>query len=206
MATQLSHRREVPLVLGGIARLNRMLDEALGGWMGFESRRGGSLTSDWLPPCDILEDDRAIRLQLELPGVQPEDIRLSIEGNVLSVRGEKRQEAEERNERVHRYERSYGMFERTFTLPSSVDTGAIDANVENGILTVTLPKTERAKPREIRLGSGGGKESSGERKGSERKTVGQSESPTGGPSQTSDRKPLDRDPTEEGSAGKSRSR
>jgi HSP20 family protein len=201
MATHLSHRRESPYELGGIARLNRMLDEALGGWMGMESPRGGSLLSDWLPACDITEDEGAIRLQLELPGVKPEDVRLSIEDNVLTVRGEKRQQAEERNERVHRYERSYGSFERTFTLPSSVDTGSIDANMDNGILTVSIPKSERAKPREIRLGTGGGKE-----RGAERKTIGQSESPTGGPSQTSDRRPLDRDPTEEGSAGKSRSR
>lgn len=201
MATHLSRRRENPFELGGIARLNRMLDEALGGWMGMESRRGGSLTSDWLPPCDISEDDQSIRLCLELPGVTPEDIRLSIEDNVLSIRGEKRQEAEERNERVHRYERSYGVFERTFTLPSSVDPGKIDADFENGILTVTIPKSERAKPREIRVGTGGGKELGGQRKKS-----GGSESPTGGPSQTADRKPLDRDPTEEGSAGKSRSR
>ncbi len=201
MATSLSRRRESPLELGGIARLNRMLDEALGGWMGMESPLGGSLTSDWLPPCDITEDDRSIRLQLELPGVRPEDLRLSVEDNLLSIRGEKRQHAEERNERVHRYERSYGTFERTFTLPSSVDTDAIDADVENGILTVTIPKSERAKPREIRLGAG-----VKDKRAGQRKSGGESESPTGGPSQTSDRKPLDRDPTEEGSAGKSRNR
>lgn len=201
MATSLSRRRESPLELGGIARLNRMLDEALGGWMGMESPFGGSLTSDWLPPCDITEDDRSIRLQLELPGVRPEDLRLSVEDNLLSIRGEKRQHAEERNERVHRYERSYGTFERTFTLPSSVDTDAIDADVENGILTVTIPKSERAKPREIRLGVG-----VKDKRAGQRKSGGESESPTGGPSQTSDRKPLDRDPTEEGSAGKSRNR
>ncbi len=201
MATRMSRRRESPFELGGIARLNRMLDEALGGWMGTESSPGGSLTSDWLPPCDITEDDRSIRLQLELPGVKQEDIRLSIEDNLLTIRGEKRQVAEERSERVHRYERSYGVFERSFTLPSSVDTDGIEATVDNGILTVTIPKSERAKPREIRLGSGEDKEST-----KQRKSGGQSESPTGGPSQTADRKPLDRDPTEEGSAGKSRSR
>jgi HSP20 family protein len=201
MASSMSRRREGPFELGGIARLNRMLDEAFGGWAGMEPSRAGSLTSDWLPPCDITEDDRSIRLHLELPGVKPEDIRLSIEDNVLSVRGEKRQVAEERNERVHRYERTYGIFERSFTLPSSVDSGSIEAGFENGILTVTIPKSERAKPREIRLGTG--KESDGERRG---KSGGQTESPTGGPSQTSDRKPLDRDPTEEGSAGKRRSR
>lgn len=198
MASSLSRRREGPLELGGIARLNRMLDDAFGGWMGMESPRGGSLTSEWMPPCDITEDDRSIRLQLELPGVKPEDIHLSIEDNVLSVRGEKRQVAEERNERVHRYERSYGVFERTFTLPSTVDSGKIEADFDQGILTISIPKSERAKPREIRVGTGAGNGGKREKSGSA--------SPTGGPSQTSDRKPLERDPTEEGSAGKTRPR
>jgi HSP20 family protein len=198
MTSPLSRRRETPFELSGIARLNRMLDEALGGWMG-GLPRGGALTSDWLPPCDITEDDRSIRLQLELPGVKPEDIHLSIEDNVLSVRGEKRQIAEERNERVHRYERSYGVFERTFTLPSTVDTGSIEADFDQGILTVSIPKSERAKPREIRVGSTGETARLGTHRG-------QSTSATGGPSETSDKKPLDRDPTEEGSAGKSRRR
>ena len=196
MASSLSRRREGPFELGGIARLNRMLDEAFGGWMGMESPRGGSLTSEWMPPCDITEDDRSIRLQLELPGVKPDDIHLSIEDNVLSVRGEKRQVAEEQNERVHRYERSYGVFERTFTLPSTVDSGKIEADFDQGVLTVSIPRTERAKPREIRVGTAAGIGGKREKSGSA--------SPTGGPSQTADRKPLDRDPTEEGSAGKTR--
>lgn len=199
MATSLSRRRESPFELGGIARLNRMLDEALGGWMGMESPRGGSLTADWIPPCDITEDDRSIRLHLELPGVQPDDIHLSIEDNLLSIRGEKRQEAEERNERVHRYERTYGVFERTFTLPSTVDSGNIDAEFEQGILTVSIPKSERSKPREIRVGSGSGN-------GGGKVGKSGSASPTGGPSQTANKKPLDRDPAEEGSAGKTRQR
>ena len=151
MTSPLSRRRERSFELGGIARLNRMLDEALGGWMGMESPSGSSLTSDWLPPCDITEDDRSIRLRLELPGVKPEDIRLSIEDNLLSIRGEKRQVAEERNERVHRYERSYGAFERSFSLPSTVDPEKIQATYEHGVLTITVPKAERARPREISI-------------------------------------------------------
>jgi HSP20 family protein len=139
-------------------------------------------------------------LHLELPGVKPEDIHLSIEDYVLSVRGEKRQVAEERSERVHRYERSFGTFERTFTLPSTVDSGSIEANFEQGVLTVTIPKSERARPREIRVVTGNGERTKLGTSGSE------SASPTGGPSQTSDKRPLDRDPTEEGSAGKSRRR
>jgi HSP20 family protein len=68
---------------------------------------------------------------------------------VLTIRGEKRQEAEERNERVHRYERSYGAFERTFALPNTIDPDQIQASYQDGVLTVTLPKVEKARPREI---------------------------------------------------------
>jgi HSP20 family protein len=85
----------------------------------------------------------------ELPGVRPEDVKLSIENSVLTIRGEKKQEAEENNERVHRYERMYGLFERSFALPNSIDPEKIEARYENGILTVSLPKAEKARPREI---------------------------------------------------------
>ena len=84
-----------------------------------------------------------------MPGVRPEDVKLSIENAVLTIRGEKKQVAEEESERVHRYERSYGAFERTFTLPTTVDADRIEARFENGLLTVRLPKVEKAKPREI---------------------------------------------------------
>jgi HSP20 family protein len=86
---------------------------------------------------------------VELPGVRPEDVKISVEGNVLTVHGTKQQVAEERTERVHRYERTYGAFERTFTLPATVDAERITAGVDNGVLTITLPKVEQAKPRQI---------------------------------------------------------
>lgn len=76
-------------------------------------------------------------------------MKLSLENSVLTIRGEKKPQAEERNERVHRYERSYGAFERTFALPRTVDPERIQARYENGILTVGIPKAERARPREI---------------------------------------------------------
>ena len=78
-------------------------------------------------------------------------MKISLENNVLTIRGEKKQQAEERNERVHRYERSYGVFERSFGLPSTVDPEKIQAAYQNGILTVTVPKAERARPREISI-------------------------------------------------------
>ena len=87
----------------------------------------------------------------ELPGVKQEDLKISLENQVLTLRGEKKQVAEENTERVHRYERSYGAFERTFSLPSTVDAERIEANFADGLLTVTLPKAERARPRQIEI-------------------------------------------------------
>jgi HSP20 family protein len=93
---------------------------------------------------------------MELPGVRPEDVKISLENNILTIRGEKRQQAEESNERVHRYERSYGSFERTFALPNTVDPDKIQANYENGVLMISVPKAERARPREIPVSAGHG--------------------------------------------------
>jgi HSP20 family protein len=81
--------------------------------------------------------------------VAPEDVKISVEGNVLTIHGTKQQVAEERTERVHRYERTYGVFERSFTLPATVDASGIKAAYEHGVLTVTLPKAEKARPRQI---------------------------------------------------------
>lgn len=86
-----------------------------------------------------------------MPGVRPEDVKISVEGNVLTISGTKQQTAEERSERVHRYERTYGAFERTFTLPATVDAHNIKAAYEHGVLTVTPPKIEKAKPRQIQV-------------------------------------------------------
>jgi HSP20 family protein len=123
-----------------LRRLGNVLDEA------FES---GAITSAWHPAVDIFEDKDAVKIVAELPGVKPQDVKLSLESNTLTIRGEKKQEAEEGNERVHRYERSYGSFERAFVLPSTVDGEKISAEYRDGVLTVTVPKAERARPREI---------------------------------------------------------
>jgi HSP20 family protein len=131
-----------------LRRLNTALDEAFNGWP-FQSQESGTLTSTWLPACDVFEDKDAVKIVAEVPGVRPEDVKLSLENNLLTVRGEKKQQAEETTERVHRYERSYGSFERTFSLPTTVDADKIAAKYDQGILTITIPKAERARPREI---------------------------------------------------------
>jgi HSP20 family protein len=131
-----------------LRRLNSVLDEAFNSWP-FQTGENGALTSSWIPACDVFEDKEAVKIVAEVPGVRPEDVRISLENNLLTIRGEKKQQAEEKNERVHRYERSYGAFERTFSLPTTVDADRIVANYEHGILTVSIPKAERARPREI---------------------------------------------------------
>jgi HSP20 family protein len=134
--------------MASLRRLNSVLDEAFSAWP-FQNQESGTLTSSWLPACDVFEDKNTVKIVAEVPGVRPGDVKISLENNLLTIRGEKKQQAEEKNERVHRYERDYGVFERSFALPSTVEPDKISANYEHGILTVTIPKAERAKPREI---------------------------------------------------------
>lgn len=130
------------------SRINRMLNDV---FAGSDWQYRDSAVSSWVPPVDVLEEQDDIRILAELPGVKPEDVQISLEGNVLTIHGSKQQTAEEKTERVHRYERTYGSFERTFTLPATVDAANIKADYENGVLTVTLPKVEQAKPRQIQV-------------------------------------------------------
>ena len=132
----------------GLRRLNTILDDAFAGWP-LQREENGTLTASWTPAVDVFEDKDSVKIIAELPGVKPEDVKLSIENNVLTLRGEKKQTAEEKTERVHRYERAYGAFERTFNLPSTVDAENIQAAYDQGVLTIILPKVERARPREI---------------------------------------------------------
>ena len=145
--TALSRR---PTDGGEIAQrmFTRLFDQSFNG---FPFGEDATLTSSWAPACDIFEDKEGIKIVAEIPGLNPEDVKLSMENNTLTIRGEKKQVAEEKTERVHRYERSYGVFERSFSLPSTVDPEKVVADHENGLLTITLPKIERAKPREIQV-------------------------------------------------------
>ena len=128
--------------------LNRLLTDVFGAldWQPRDSVLGA-----WMPAVDVLEENDGIRILAELPGVKPEDVKISVENNVLTIRGTKDQVAEEKTKRVHRYERTYGAFERTFALPATVDAGRIKATYEHGVLSVFLPKMEQAKPREIQV-------------------------------------------------------
>jgi HSP20 family protein len=91
-----------------LRRLNNVLDEAFGNWP-LQQDESGSITSAWHPAVDVFEDKDAVKIVAELPGVKPEDVKLSLESNLLTIRGEKKQEAEERTERVHRYDLRAGV-------------------------------------------------------------------------------------------------
>lgn len=133
-----------------LRRLNQVLDAAFTGWP-FATESGDLVTSAWVPPTDIFEDAEGLKILVELPGLRPEDVKLTVENLTLTIRGEKKQVAEEQTTKVHRYERSYGAFERSFALPNTVDVERVVAKFEHGVLTVTLPKAEKAKPRAIEV-------------------------------------------------------
>ncbi|ACL67824.1 heat shock protein Hsp20 [Anaeromyxobacter dehalogenans 2CP-1] len=105
----------------------------------------------WTPACDIYEDEEAVALRFELAGVDPKDVEVRFENGVLTLRGERKLEHEEKRENYHRVELGYGTFTRSFTLPSTVDAEHIRAEARNGVLAVTLPKRAEAKPRAIQV-------------------------------------------------------
>jgi HSP20 family protein len=106
----------------------------------------------WVPPVDIYETgNHELVLRAELPDVPREDIALRVENNTLTISGERKMDTEIKEQQYHRIERAYGTFSRAFTLPPTVDTGAIAAEYKNGVLTVRLPLREEAKPKQIQV-------------------------------------------------------
>lgn len=106
---------------------------------------------NWMPPVDIRETDESVTLLLDLPGLKKEDVNVTLENNVLMVSGERRFEAKEKNDNYHRLERAYGTFSRSFTLSQTIQSDKVDANFEDGVLVITLPKQESSKPRRISI-------------------------------------------------------
>ena len=101
------------------------------------------------PAVDIYEDDTGIHVKTELAGVKPEDIKVSVENRILTISGERKFENEDKRDGYHRVERSYGSFSRSFALPVEVKAEEIDAKMEHGVLSVSLPRRPEAKKREI---------------------------------------------------------
>lgn len=105
----------------------------------------------WIPPVDIVEEKDRITLTAELPGFQPDEVEVQMEGGVLTLKGERKFEEEKEGRSYHRVERSYGQFVRSFTLPNNVDRESIKASFNDGVLTIALPKREEAKPKQIKI-------------------------------------------------------
>jgi HSP20 family protein len=105
----------------------------------------------WTPACDIYEDEEAVTLRFELAGVEPKDVDVRFENGVLTLRGERKLEKEDRRDGYHRIELGYGIFTRSFSLPGTVDAEKIRAESRNGVLVVTLPKRIEARPRSIQV-------------------------------------------------------
>jgi len=136
-----------PSDLFGIQReMNRMFDGFFRG-----THDEDYTLASWTPAVDIVEHDDEYFVKVELPGVNKDDVKLTLENNILTIRGEKKQEKETKKENYHRVERSYGAFQRSFTLPSAIKADRIDASYKDGILTVSLPKAEEAKPKQIEV-------------------------------------------------------
>lgn len=129
-----------------IARLqdemNRLFDERV--------FKGGESVG-WTPACDIYEDEEGLALRFELAGVDPKDVEVRFDNGVLTLRGERKLEKEDRRENYHRVELSYGTFTRSFSLPGTVDADKIRAESKNGVLVISLPKRADAKPRSIQV-------------------------------------------------------
>jgi HSP20 family protein len=115
-------------------------------------RRGSQevmATGDWAPRVDIAETDKEFSIKAEIPEVKKEDVKVSVDNGVLTIKGERKQEKEEKNKKFHRVERLYGSFTRSFTLPDNVDENKIEASFKDGMLNLTIPKTAKTKPKAI---------------------------------------------------------
>ena len=127
------------------ALLRRRMDDMFEGFLhGFDLRPFEARSGVFSPSIDIVENDKDIRISAELPGMEEKDIDVSLSRDSLTIKGEKKEEKEDKGKGYYRMERSYGSFSRTLPLPSEIDQDKVKATFKKGVLTVTLPKTEKA--------------------------------------------------------------
>ena len=125
--------------------LNQMFESAFGG----ESLARGA----WIPAVDIYETaEKDVVVKVDLPDTKRENIKVTFENNVLSIEGQREVASNVERDRFHRIERGHGQFRRSFTLPATVDSSRVDANYQDGVLTVTLPRRAETKPKQIQIG------------------------------------------------------
>jgi HSP20 family protein len=139
--------REFSTMRDRINRMNRLFRESYSP----EGPEEALTTTSFAPPVDIYEDEHNITLKMEAPGIDEKDIDVRVEGNTLTVHGERKLEKDEKEENYRRIERQYGSFTRSFTLPSSVDSGQVGAHFDKGVLKINLAKKVEAKPKQIKV-------------------------------------------------------
>lgn len=129
--------------------MNRLFDRFFEGRPGDGGRRGR-----WIPAMDLTETDDSLVLRADLPGMSEDDVNIEVKDGVLTVSGERKAEQEEKREGYHRIERAFGSFSRSLSLPEGVDPDKVEANFDNGVLEVRVPKPEETKPTRVQIGKG----------------------------------------------------
>ena len=152
------------------------MDRLFNDWFGDFGNWGESGTRYALQlPLDVSETDEAYIVRASLAGIKPEDLDISVQNSTLTIRGEMKQEEERGGERWHLQERRFGQFQRSITLPNNVDSNQVGAQFENGVLTLTLPKSEEAKPRKISVRGVSEQGGNGQQQGSQRTIEGKAQ-------------------------------
>ncbi len=125
--------------------IDRLFDDFMRGWPAV------GRAAEFVPEMDVTETDKEIEITVELPGLQEKDVQVNVADNLLTIKGEKKAEKEEKNKNYRLYERSYGSFSRTIELPAGIDADAIKANLSNGVLKVTVPKPAPAQVKKVEV-------------------------------------------------------
>jgi HSP20 family protein len=134
-----------------VTRLRREMDRLWDDYFGAGRRALRPLQAEFAPAVDVKENAEAVVVKAEVPGMDAQDINISVTGDVLTIKGEKKSEREEKEENYHLVERSYGSFSRSLAMPAAVDMDKIEAKYDKGVLTVTCPKKEEVKPKAIEI-------------------------------------------------------
>jgi HSP20 family protein len=137
---------------GGAMTLQEQINRVFGDVVGRQGEE--SNLTPWAPPVDIYETEHELVVKADLPEVNPQDLDIRVENNILTIRGERKFENKVNEENYLRVERAYGSFSRSFSLANSVKSDAIKADYQNGVLTLSIPKREEAKPKQIKVNVG----------------------------------------------------